>query len=54
VLGGGEIRQGKKSDFLKPNSQLWKNIVAAKVVMKGHPSNFKVRIQIDLNDTYEY
>ncbi len=42
MLGGGEIRQGKLLDFAKPNSQVWKNIAMAKVVMKGQPSNFKV------------
>jgi len=43
VLGGGEIKQGKTIDFLNPSSQVWKNIAAAKVVMKGQPSNFKVK-----------
>ena len=43
VLGGGQIRQGKLLDFAKPNSQVWKNIAVAKVVMKGQPSNFKVK-----------
>ena len=43
ILGGGQIRQGKLLDFAKPNSQVWKNIAMAKVVMKGQPSNFKVR-----------
>lgn len=46
MLGGGEIKQGRMLDFVRPKSVLWKNIAMAKVVMKGQPSNFKVGQEI--------
>ena len=43
ILGGGEVRQGKRMAILNPKSQLWKNLTTHKVIMKGQPSNFTVR-----------